>query len=345
MSRPVRTSRRAFLRTAAVGLSAAAIGLRPVAPARGQLPFSRILEVESETVRQHDTFDSGVLRRMVSEGVRSLIGARADDAAWKRIVAPNDVVAIKIDAAVPQLSTHKILIDEIVRGVVRAGVPPENVIVWDRYAQDLERFGYALKALPEFGFEEPRGRILASEGGDGTIRRVGYDENIYFDSEEDLPSRREDGATVSYFSQIVTQLATRIICLPVLRYHPITGIYGCLAGLALGSMSNTFRFHPKSGDGITVIADIWRESSILREKHALTIVDGLSGAYNTGPGYDPRWFWSADRLFVSRDPVAADTLSLEAVNGQRKAPLDQVTDQVALTQAYVTGTTNLAMVT
>ena len=36
-----------------------------------------------------------------------------------------------------------------------------------------------------------------------------------------------------------------------------------------------------------------------------------------------------DRLFVSRDPVAADTLSLEAVNGQRKPPLDQVTDQVA----------------
>ena len=326
MTHTPKTTRREFLKAAAVGLGTASVCL--ARPAKAQLPASRIIAVDSEAIRVDEAIDVRVLRRMVSEGIKLLTGARDAETAWKRIVVANDVVGIKVDARVPQLSTHPALVVEVIRGVVTAGVPPENVIVWDRFAQNLERYDYHLKALPEFGFEEPRGRILASEGGEGTIRRVGYDEAVFFDSEDDLPARREDDATVSFYSRIVTKLATRLICLPVMHYHPITGVYGTLAGLGLGSLSNTFRFHPKSADGMLMIADVWRDS-VLTEKHALTIVDGLTGAYNTGPGYDPKWLWEANRLFVSRDPVAADTLTLQEVNGQRKPPLKTVTKEIA----------------
>ena len=125
---------------------------------------------------------------------------------------------------------------------------------------------------------------------------------------------------MSLVSYIVTELTTKIINLPVLQYSPITGLNGAMATLAFGALNNTFRFHPKTDDGLPVIADIWGETP-LSERHALTIMDALTGAYNTGPGYDPQWFWKSNRLLFSEDPVALDTVAQQLVNDQRKSPL------------------------
>lgn len=335
--------RRQFLKTGVVGAVTAAEWLARPTRSRAQLPEAanlpdpRVVEVSSPTVQREDLVDGAVLRRMLDDGVQSLVRTRNPEAAWKRIVAANDVVGIKVDAEVPGLSTHHLLVDEIIRRLVIAGVSPENVIVWDRMAENVDAWGYALKALPELGFPDARGQILASEGAQGQIRRVGYDPARFIDSEDDHAARRDQGSTASLFSRIVTQLATKVISVPVLRYHPVTGIEGALASLALGSMSNTFRFHPKSRDGLHAIADMWR-GSVLQDKHALTIIDGLTAAFDTGPGYDPAHHWQANTLFISRDPVALDTIALAALNDKRTEPVTKQTTYIRRAVSLSIGT-------
>ncbi|MBT3268670.1 DUF362 domain-containing protein [Candidatus Poribacteria bacterium] len=335
--------RREFLKAGAVGVVTAAEWLaRPTVgraqlPETARLPDPRVVEVSGPTVQREHLVDGAVLRRMLDDGVQSLMRTRNPEAAWKRLIAANDVVGIKVDTEAPALSTHHQLVDEIIRRLVIAGVAPDNVIVWDRMSENLDAWGYTLKALPELGFADPRGQILASEGAQGQIRRVGYDPAQFVDSEEDHAARRDDGSTASLFSRIITQLATQVISVPVLRYHPVTGIEGALASLAMGSMSNTFRFHPKSQDGMHAIADMWR-GSVLQEKHALTIIDGLTGAYDTGPGYDPEFFWPANRLYISRDPVALDTIALAAVNDKRTRPITKETAYIRRAGSLSIGT-------
>ncbi|MEO2006780.1 MAG: DUF362 domain-containing protein [Candidatus Poribacteria bacterium] len=335
--------RRDFLRTGAVGMLTAAEWLarptltRAQIPAAANLPVPRVVEVSSTTVQREHLVDGAVLRRMLDDGIQSLMRTRNPETAWKRLVAANDVVGIKVDTEVPGLSTHHLLVDEIIRRLVIAGVAPESVIIWDRMAENVDAWGYTLKPLPELGFPTTAGQILASGGAAGLVRRVGYDPTQFIDSEEDHAARREQGSTASLFSRIITQLASKVISVPVLRYHPVTGIEGALASLALGSLSNTFRFHPKSGDGLHAIADMWR-GPILQDKHVLTIIDGLTGAFDTGPGYDPVHFWQANSLFMSRDPVALDTIALTKLNDQRKEPVTKQTAYIRRAASLSIGT-------
>ena len=258
------------------------------------------------------------LRQALDTIVQQAVLGRTPEAAWRSVVEPNDVVALKICADAPLISTSRRLLDEIIYRVLSVDVLPENILIWDKRSDDLYRYNYT---PPDTGGLLPQ--ILASEGREGTIRRVGYDEAEFIEDEDDLLARRDKDGAFSYFSRIVTQLATKIISIPTLRYHPITGVYGAMANLALGSLSNTFRFHPTSREGVPVVADAWRNTP-LSAKHALTIIDGLKGAFNTGPGYAEEWIWDALRLYASEDPVAVDSLLVGAVNEKRDSPLRPV---------------------
>lgn len=303
-------TRREFIKTACLGIAAGAAWRSAWGQSVGRAYVSEAAFADDPSREQ--------LRAALDTTVQQALLARTPEAAWRSLVEPHDVVAVKICADAPLISTTHRLLDEIVLRMISVDVLPENILIWDKRSDDLYRYDYA---PPDAG--ERRPQILASEGVEGTIRRVGYDEAVYIEDEDDLAARRTKDGAFSFFSRIVTQLATKIISVPTLRYHPITGIYGGMASLALGSLSNTFRFHPTGGEGIPVIADAWRNTPLI-EKHALTIVDGLVGAYDTGPGYAPEWFWDARRLFVSEDPVALDSILVGVVNEQRKSPLRPV---------------------
>jgi len=334
-------SRREFLRLSALGAASGALWLRRES-VLAQKPPARVVEVQSETVQREHLVDGSVLRAMVDDGIRALTGKRTADTGWKMLVAPNDVVAIKASVTVPGLSTHHALIDEVIRSLVGADVPPQNIFVWDRFAPHLARFAYGGKPGPGRGFGDPIGTLVASEGEASQISVDGYDEALYVETDEDLAARRDAHGTLSHYSNVLTKRATRIVSLPVLKSHPIVGLSGALSSLALGSVSNTARFHATNGDGVPVIADIWTQSA-LRGKHAVTIVDALSGAYSTGPGYDPVWHWDANRLYMSRDPVALDTVLLEALNARRQAQPESRLKTITRETGYIRRAAELAI--
>jgi uncharacterized protein (DUF362 family) len=334
--------RRDFLKTTATGLTSGAMWLAGWRPARSQKPPAHVVEVFSESVQREHLLDGAALRAMLDEGIRAITGKRTAAVGWKMLVEPNDVVAIRISATVSTLSTHHALVDEVIRGLIFADVPPENILIWDRFSEHLARYAYAPKPVAERGFTEPVGTFVASEGVENGIVRLGYDETVVYESDEDRAERREASGTFSLYANLVTKRATRIVNLPVLKVHPITGLSGALSSLAFASVNNTRRFHPTSADGVPAVADIWTNKAI-KDKHAITIVDALKGAFATGPGYDPSWQWESNRLYFSRDPVALDTALLNALNERRQVATEAKLRALSREAGYLSRAATLAV--
>lgn len=324
--------RREFLKTVGVGLTTAPLWLSR--KGWGQKPAASVVEVFSESVQREHLLDSVALRAMLDEGVQALTGKRTAAGGWKMLVEPNDVVAIRVSATVPHLSTHHALVDEVIRALLFADVLPENILIWERFSEHLERYGYVPRPIRERGISSPVGTLVASEGKENGIPRLGYDENTFYESDEDLPTRRESSGTLSFYANLVAKRATRLINLPVLKVHPITGLSGALSSLAFGSVNNTRRFHATAANGVPAVADIWAKGP-LKDKHALTIVDALTGAFATGPGYHPSWYWGANRLYFSRDPVALDTILLDALNERRQTATEARLRALSRETAYL----------
>lgn len=80
---------------------------------------------------------------MVDRLVLAVTGKETTAAAWRSLVAPTDVVGIKISATGQAFgATHRAVVARIVQGLEEAGVPRDNILVWDRDADDLRAAGY-----------------------------------------------------------------------------------------------------------------------------------------------------------------------------------------------------------
>ena len=56
---------------------------------------------------------------------------------------------------------------------------------------------------------------------------IGYDDEVFYESEKDSVARRENESTLSRYSRIVTQQVNVLINVPVLKHHAMAGVSGC----------------------------------------------------------------------------------------------------------------------
>jgi len=81
-----------------------------------------------------------------------------------------------------------------------------------------------------------------------------------------------------------------------------------------GAIHNPNKYHDSSCD--PYIAELF-ETSPIRQKHRLTILDALRVQYHRGPSYHSRWLAAARKLIFSLDPVAADTVGWKLIEDLR----------------------------
>jgi uncharacterized protein (DUF362 family) len=315
-------NRRTFLRHTSMGAISIAIGAGAIGSrfeqAFAQIRQPKVVEVQSDNVWKDNPltpFGKGegealnveVVQSMMAKGMQSLTKRDKLEDAWKKFVVSDDVVGIKINPlSGPVLSTHRAVVNEIIAGLISAGVPENNIIVWDRFEEHLKRAGYEIN-LSETGF-----RCYATNG-----QGPGYDEKIFYETDEDAKNRRDENGMRSFFSKIVTEQVTKIINVPVLKQHAVAGASLSLKNLAFGSVNNTIRFHPNPINCNPMIANICAEPSI-KNKLVLNIIDGLLGCFDGGPGYKPESTWQYNSLLFSTDPVAIDRVGLEIIDTKRK---------------------------
>ncbi len=202
----------------------------------------------------------------------------------------------------------------MINGLLQAGVPARQIIIWDKQRSDLRRAGF-VDLAEQYGV-----RVSSSAA-------AGYDETTSYDSPllgqpvwGDLEFQRK-GAGVgrrSFVSNLVTREITKIINITPLLNHNTAGVCGNLYSLALGSVDNIIRFESDSARLASAVPEIFA-LPVLGDRVVLNIVDALICQYQGEQRSLLHYSIALNELRFSTDPVALDVLSLLELNRQRKA--------------------------
>lgn len=254
------------------------------------------------------------VQALVEKGITSFTGKATVAEAWRSVVSTQDTIGIKVFSSPgPNSGTRLAVVAGVVEGLLKAGVPPKQIIVWDKHWADLNRAGFA-------GLAEAYGiRVSASAS-------AGYDETNSYPNPllgqlvwGDLEFRRpgEGVGRRSFVTKLVTKEITKIINVPPLLNHNAAGVSGNLFSLSMGSVENTLRFESSAGRLAEAVPEIYA-LPVLGDRVVLNIVDALIGQYE---GELQTRFHHAtvlNELRFSTDAVALDVMSLQELNEQRQ---------------------------
>jgi len=204
----------------------------------------------------------------------------------------NSKVSIKVNCLAGKgLSTEKKLAYLIAEKLISEfGLERNNIIIWDRLSDDLERAGYEINT----------GKGIKCFGND----YVGYTDDVYF-----------FGEAGSLLSIIVTEYSDVIINIPVLKDHGIVGLSGCLKNM-FGAIHNPNKYHVNVGD--PYVADVYSITEI-KNKVVLHVCDATKLQYEGGPPFIPKYCENFNSIIISEDPVAIDYYLLKLIEERRKS--------------------------
>jgi uncharacterized protein (DUF362 family) len=262
----------AFIAKAAPGKSKVVIARDPALRAAGNSP------------------DSARVLKLLDRAMQSFCGGDSPVDAWKRVVRPGEVVGLKVNCLSGKgAATSPVLVEAICERLQQAGIPQNNIVIWDRLNSDLESAGYRV------AFRKDR------------IRCIGNDTAGY---ETDLSVY---GSAGSLLANSLSRTCDAVINLPVLKDHGIVGVTLALKNM-FGAIHNPNKYHTNAGD--PYVADVNMFPPI-RQKVRLTLCDGLTAQYEGGPSYMPQWSWPYNGLIVARDPVALDYTGWQILERKR----------------------------
>jgi uncharacterized protein (DUF362 family) len=225
---------------------------------------------------------------MYNRSLQILAGLRNPAEAISLLFKKNDKVGIKINTiAGRKLSSRPDIPLTLANLLEKGGISKRNIIIWDRTNRELKDAGYSLSL---------NGNDLKVFGTD--TDGVGYD--------TELVSHLNIG---SLFSSIQSNTVTASISLAILKDH---GMAGVTAGMKnyFGAIHNPNKYHDFNCNPF--IAELF-DTSYVKKKHRLTILDGLLIQYHRGPSFHSHWVKKYEALIFSLDPVAADFVGWQLI--------------------------------
>ena len=180
---------------------------------------------------------------MTLRGLTNLTGQATVTNAWHSLVSTQDIVGLKVFSTPGATSgTRPAVVEAVVKSLLAAGLPPKQILVWDKRLSDLRLAGY-------FELAERYGVRVAGSA------EAGYDEKVFYETallgqlvwgDLEFGKKGEGVGRKSFVSKLVTEQMTKIINITPLLNHNLAGVSGNLWGLALGSVDNTLRFRKSS---------------------------------------------------------------------------------------------------
>jgi hypothetical protein len=249
-----------------------------------------------------------VVREMMERGMRGLTGDAKTVDSWKRFFAPDDVVAIKVNAGGRPwvVSSHEI-VAETIRNLMEVGVKPQQIYIYERFQSQLDQVNYAPRV--------PAGvNIFAAERANRRNDNLSYDPQVYVEAD----FFGEDD-TRSNMIRLISEKVTKIINIPNMKDHGATGVTGCLKNIAYGSFSNVARTHHRGVSHTLTFVGTLAAVEPLRSRTVLQIMDGLRGVWHGGP-FAPtlKYVFFPRTIMFGTDPVAIDRLLLDIIDDERK---------------------------
>ncbi|MDP3273733.1 MAG: DUF362 domain-containing protein [Deltaproteobacteria bacterium] len=229
--------------------------------------------------------------QMVERALKELTGESTLAGAWRKFVHPSDIVGVKVNGlGLRNMASNKEVVYAIVQGVIAAGVPAANIVVYDQFQGFLNATRVQRSELP-------------------TGVRTAYHANTEVGAETRAHNQRTAYARVLLG-------CTAIIGVPLVKDHSLSGFTGALKNMTHGSIKNPEDFH-RNRDGLNSrnrhIPELYAHDAI-KSRMRLHVMDAFKVLYDRGPQDNPAARVPYERVMVSTDPVALDVIGTEIVD-------------------------------
>jgi len=225
----------------------------------------------------NNLLNSEAIHQMLDASITELTGLNDAAEAWAALFAPDERIAIKVNAIQGSVFwTHVPLVMAVTECLQEAGVPAEQIIIFDREPFELENAGYTINQ------DGPGVRCYGTESYTGGWSIM--DTNV----------RLSD----------ILLSCHALINMPILKRHPEAGITFAMKN-HYGTFDRPRSFHgPGIGPGISELNAL----APIRDRTRLVIGDALTIC-------PVAWVQGVigDSILVSFDPVAHDTVGLETL--------------------------------
>jgi hypothetical protein len=291
-----------------------------------------VVEVKDPRSLADDKIDAKVVGDMVERGIRTLTGQDMKQS-YALLFEPGDVIGIKVNPVGPPLiNTHIELTQAVVKWLIDNKVPPDHIVIWDRFDYMLKDAGYTpdqfpkgvrvegLQTMDETGntWKDAKGNHVSLDNFDKDVFYfakgiVGTNVRGYKDDEFYLNQHVFNGE-YSYFGKLLTKQLTRIVNLAAFK-NTGAGISMATKNMGYGSLCNTGRLHAPLF--FNVCTEVLAAPTI-REKLVLNITDGLRGQYDGGPDKNAQFVYANHSLYFATDPFALDMICHRQLVAKRK---------------------------
>lgn len=243
-----------------------------------------------------------VAKSMLERAMAELTGKSDLGEAFARFVHPGDKVAIKPNGIAGQkgatMATNKELVLAVVKGVVAAGVPASNIVIYEQWP----KFMAGTRITDDAGVIDP-----AFPSGVRTVVHKNEDASM---SEITVASK------ATKFVRPFTD-ATAVINITQIKDHAICGYTGAMKNVTHGSIINPQEFHAHKAS--PQIAKLFAQD-IVKSRVRLHITDGFKLIYDEGPlDTNKKRRIPHEAVYVSTDPVALDVIGWGVVEEMRKS--------------------------
>lgn len=255
-----------------------------------------------------------VVPDLFQTGLLHFTGAKTEADAWRTMVSTNDIIGIKVYSSPGNNSgTRPEVVAALLRSLLRSGVAPGNIIVWDKEYNDLRRAGFT-------AFESQFNVRVMAAG------QLGWDENVFYETsiigtpvwgDLEFGKKGDQIGRKSYLSKLVSQKITKLISVSPLLNHNLTGVAGHLYSLSMASVDNSVRFDYRRERLETAVPEIVGMEQIY-DRLVLNITDALICQYQGEQRTLLHYSAALNQLWFSNDPVALDVLAVAELERQRK---------------------------
>ena len=244
---------------------------------------SRVVHTHHAGVWDGDALSPTAIRQMLDASITNLTGLNDAIEAWAALFDPGERIAIKVNAFRNSLIwTHVPLVTAVAECLQEAGIPPEQIVVYDYYTNELLDAGYQV-----------------NQDGPG-IRCYGTDSNY---------SKGWQVVDVGVQLSDVLLSGDALINIPVLKMHSLAGLSFALKN-HYGTIARPQNLH--HGERLDLGLAELNALPPIRDRTRLVIGDVLTASLSTRVTY-PYWDsdYIGDSILMSFDPIAHDTIGLQ----------------------------------
>ncbi|MGA2175846.1 MAG: hypothetical protein ABSH38_12780 [Verrucomicrobiota bacterium] len=299
----------------ALGVGAAVLCPAQDVPPGGPPARARVVTVEDSRATDAFAARPQIVHEMLRRAILKFTGKTNVAAAWQSLLSPKDVVGLKVYSEPGANSgTRPAVVEAVLQGLLQSGLPPTNIIIWDKRLVDLRLAGFNSLA------DRYNVRLAGSFNS-------GYDDKVFYDNPVvgslvagDLEFDRDGAKTgrKSYVSQLLTRTLTKIISVAPLLNHNVAGVCGHLYSVSMGSIDNTIRFEAAAEPLARAVPEVYALPAV-GDHVVLCITDALIGQYQGEQLSLLHYSTELNQIWLSKDPVASDVLAVQELDRERQA--------------------------